>query len=66
MIRTEKHFILELMQWEDVYKLWQIYKKDKARRFLVNLRAFRPSRNPSFVSGKTGVLNRFWTKIEKI
>lgn len=38
MIRTEKHFILELMQWEDVYKLWQIYKKDKARRFLVNLK----------------------------
>ena len=26
----------------------------------------RPSRNPSFVSGKTGVLNRFWTKIEEI
>ena len=26
----------------------------------------RPSRNPIFVSGKTGVLNRFWTKIEEI
>ena len=29
-------------------------------------RCLRPSRNPSFVSSKTGVLNRFWTKIEEI
>ena len=40
---------------------------DSLRRFFpVGKKRLRPSRNPSFVSDKTGVLNIFWPKYEDL
>ena len=50
-------------------KYWSVLKarlKKEGSELTTNCSQLRPSRNPSFVSGKTGVLNRFWTKIEEI